>query len=146
MNLFGVTGADANGYEQARDAATERSPVQDVMGKDDFLKLLVTQLTYQDPLDPVGDQEFIAQLAQFSALEQMQNVSKGIERLTELQAWIGGMSQAAALVGRTVVVDDLETGEQMEGVVSAARIVDGVPVVVIDGQEHSLWAVTEVRA
>lgn len=143
MNLFGVTASD-NSYDQTYEQETTRAAVQDVLGKDDFLKLLVTQLTYQNPLDPVGDQEFIAQLAQFSALEQMQNVSKGIERLTEMQAWIGGLSQAASLIGREVVVTDLETGEPVKGVVSAARIVEGVPVVVIGDVEHSLWAVTEV--
>lgn len=117
----------------------------DVLGKDDFLKLLVTQLTYQDPLDPVADQEFIAQLAQFSALEQMQNVAKGIEQLTELQMWMGGMGQAASMLGRTVVVTDYETGEPTEGVVSAARVVQGVPIVVVNEIEYSLWDVQEVR-
>lgn len=144
MNLFGVTGANTESYDDKDVAPAARTAAGDVLGKDDFLKLLVTQLTYQDPLDPVGDQEFIAQLAQFSALEQMQNVSKGIERLTEMQAWIGGLSQAASLIGRSVVVTDVETGESVEGVVSAARIAEGVPIVVVDGEEHSLWAVTEV--
>src|SRR5690625_3472974 len=102
MSVFGVTGASDDEYMFGADVDADRTRPDEVLGKDDFLKLLVTQLTYQDPLDPVGDQEFIAQLAQFSALEQMQNVSKGIERLTEMQAWIGGLSQAASLIGKEV--------------------------------------------
>ncbi|MES0492041.1 MAG: flagellar hook capping FlgD N-terminal domain-containing protein [Leptospirales bacterium] len=53
-----------------------------IMGKNEFLKLLVTQLSKQNPLDPVNDKEFIAQMAQFSALEQMQNVSAGMKQVT----------------------------------------------------------------
>ncbi len=51
------------------------------LGKDDFLKLLVGQLQNQNPLDPVGDQEFMAQMAAFSTLEQVSNLSASSERL-----------------------------------------------------------------
>jgi len=55
------------------------------MGKDDFLKLMVAQMQAQDPMDPMDNADFSAQLAQFSALEQMQNVNKNIEDLILLQ-------------------------------------------------------------
>lgn len=149
MGVSGAGGAADGWGLRVDDFGREEDPQprgpQDVLGKDDFLKLLVTQLRHQDPLSPIADQEFIAQLAQFSALEQMQNVAKGIEQLTELQLWIGGMGQAAALLGRTVVVVDFETGELLEGVVTASRVVGGVPVVVVDDVEYSLWDVVEVR-
>lgn len=72
--------------------------VTDELGKDDFLKLLIVQLTHQNPTEPMDDREFIAQMAQFSTLEQMTNLSSEFERL-------GGLiqsGQAVALLGKTV--------------------------------------------
>ncbi|MED3660402.1 flagellar hook assembly protein FlgD [Ureibacillus sp. FSL K6-8385] len=63
----------------------EKKTGNSVLGKDDFLKILITQLQHQDPTAPVNDKEFIAQMAQFSALEQMQNMTKAMEDLLESQ-------------------------------------------------------------
>lgn len=72
------------------------------LGKDAFLRLLVTQLQHQDPLNPMDDKQFIAQLAQFSSLEQMNNIAAGITQLTQ-RAANQDMLAAAAFMGKDVV-------------------------------------------
>ena len=81
------------------------------LGKDDFLKLLVTQLSYQDPTSPMKDQQFIAQMAQFSSLEQMQNMASSLGRLAD--------RQAHEMIGRYVVGPDFINGQKVEGLVEA---------------------------
>jgi len=75
------------------------------MGKEDFLKLLVTQLRYQDPMSPEDPKDFVAQLAQFSSLEQQMNTNQSLqnmgtifETLTQAQ----NMAQGVSLLGKTV--------------------------------------------
>ena len=63
---------------------TQSSASQDTLGRDAFLNLLVTQLQHQDPTQPQADGEFLAQLAQFSALEQLQSLNQKIAALTAL--------------------------------------------------------------
>ncbi|MHA6915590.1 flagellar hook capping FlgD N-terminal domain-containing protein [Ralstonia pseudosolanacearum] len=64
----------------------------------DFLKVLLTQLTYQDPLKPMDNQQFMAQIAQFTALGQSQQMNSNIETLVSNQASL----QSVGLIGRTV--------------------------------------------
>lgn len=71
MSFISPIRTDANGNPKATGS-------MQVLGKDDFLQLLVTKLRYQNPMDPMADEDFIAQLAQFSTLEQMNNIAEGI--------------------------------------------------------------------
>ena len=83
-------------------AATSKEPIgNQALGKDDFLKLLIAQLAAQDPLDPMGAQDFSAQLAQFSGLEQMTNVNKNLEKMYKLDTNTQHTS-AIQLIGKTV--------------------------------------------
>lgn len=95
------------------------------LGKEDFLKLLVTQLKYQDPLKPMEDKEFIAQTAQFSALEEMQNLYH-----------VGELQQATGLIGRHVKAEVYTTPglpEIVYGKVNGIRTSSGQTYLVLDG-------------
>lgn len=72
-----------------------------IMGKHDFLNLLVAQLQHQDPLNPLEGTEFTAQLAQFTSLEQLNNINSNLESLQDYQAAIKN-AQALDLIGKTV--------------------------------------------
>ena len=75
------------------------------LGKDSFMQLLVTQLQNQDPLQPTANDEFVAQLAQFSSLEQMEGVNDNLVALALLQqgnALLGQLTSASGLIGQQV--------------------------------------------
>jgi flagellar basal-body rod modification protein FlgD len=82
--------------------STASAPGQ-TLGKDDFLKLLITQLRNQDPLNPLDQNQFLAQTAQFTSLEHLQNIAGGIEGLSAVTAG-AALTQGAALLGRTARV------------------------------------------
>lgn len=73
------------------------------LGKDDFLQLLVTQMQYQDPLDPLKNEQFVAQMAQFSELEQMMNLNETADAIRMLETSINN-SQAVNLIGKDITV------------------------------------------
>lgn len=84
---------------------TQATTASNQLGKDDFLRLLVTQLQNQDPLNPLQGTEFVSQLAQFSSLEQLTNINGALEQnLQASQAMTQsiGNSLAATLVGKEV--------------------------------------------
>lgn len=106
----------------------------DAMGKDDFLKLLITQLKNQDPLQPVDNKDFIAQMTQFSSLEQMNNVSKSMDDLSTSMfnfAQQASLTQGAAMIGKWVGGINTDDGTPMEGIVEAVKWLDGEPMVQI---------------
>lgn len=104
--------------------------VNETLGKDDFLKLLTTELRNQDPLQPMDNKDFIAQMAQFSSLEQMNNVSKSMEDLkTSMTGFFqqGLLNQGAALIGKQVNGRDTDGVTVISGVVDSVKWLDGDP-------------------
>lgn len=101
------------------------------LGKDDFLKLLITQLTNQDPTSPMEDTQFISQMAQFSSLEQMTNMNESFNKM----ASIINSSQAASTLGKTVELDIGDSTTQ--GVVEATSF-GANPQVMVNGMYYDM--------
>ncbi|NNU82585.1 flagellar hook assembly protein FlgD [Geobacillus sp. BMUD] len=100
----------------------ERKTGNQILGKDDFLKILLAQLENQDPLNPMEDKDFIAQMASFSSLEQMMNIAN------LMQQWMQTSSRDALLrysewIGKTVHWQD--GGAMMSAVVQSVMQKDG---------------------
>lgn len=96
------------------------------LGKDDFLQLLVTQLKNQDPLDPMKNEQFVAQLAQFNSLEQMLNLNKSFSQMLSLQQ----LTQAAGFIGGNVSWMD-PNGAEQSGIVTGVNMNGGSPTLQI---------------
>ncbi|TVR57111.1 MAG: flagellar hook assembly protein FlgD [Spirochaetaceae bacterium] len=108
------------------------------LGKDDFLKILITQLQNQDPMSPMEDREFIAQMAQFSTLEQMTNMGNQFARLSSLLT----AGQAIGLLGREVEVAG--AAGVTTGIVS--EVTNGeYPQVLVNNTYFDVQDVTRVR-
>ena len=102
MNISSITHPAGAGQQPV-------SGAQNVLGKDDFLHLLTVQLRYQDPLNPMENTEFIAQMAQFSSLEQLQNMNQSLEKSQGSEAELHAAFKnnlVTSLVGKSVEVPD----------------------------------------
>lgn len=117
------------------------------LGKASFMQLLVTQLQNQDPLQPTANDEFVAQLAQFSSLEQMEGVNENLVALAILQqgnALLGQLTSASSLIGQQVQYTNPEDGSVALGVVDSVKIEDDVAMLRVGGKSVPLSSVTEV--
>lgn len=99
---------------------------QQTLNQNDFLNLLVTQMQNQDPMNPMSDTDFIAQMAQFSTLQQSQQTYTSIANL-----------QANSLIGRVVTVQ-ADGGNANTGTVSQVVMVNGIPNLLVNGQAYTL--------
>ena len=118
----------------------ERMPMK-TLGQDDFLKLLVVQMRNQDPMKPVSDTEFIAQLAQFSNLEQTKTMSKDIAELRQSNAF----AQGAALMGRQVRLLSAED-TFTKGIVTDLEVKEGEVSLIVNNKAYELGQVVSVNS
>ncbi len=117
-------------------STTSSRNTSDELGKSDFLNLLVTQLKYQDPLNPTDNTEYISQLAQFSTLEQMSNMSASISSM-----------EALTMTGKYVtatVTDSTGSTSAIEGIVDSVKMSDGEATLVVNGTDVELEDITNV--
>jgi flagellar basal-body rod modification protein FlgD len=107
------------------------------LDKEDFLMLLVAQMKYQDPLEPESNTEYVAELAQFSSLEQMENLNTTANN-----------SSAYTLVGKQVYIEDSSsttgTSSTAQGMVEYVSIQNGTPYVSVNGQLYAYADVVQV--
>ncbi|MGG1311187.1 MULTISPECIES: flagellar hook capping FlgD N-terminal domain-containing protein [Cohnella] len=120
--------------------AAARSPSSE-LGKDDFLKILITQLSNQDPLQPMDNTQFISQMAQFSSLEQMMNVSKQMEALRY------SPSLSSGVIGMQVewyATNSDGSTSLKSGIVDSIVMRDGVPYAKIGSDEVKVEELTSI--
>jgi len=111
------------------------------LGKDDFLKILITQLQHQDPSQPLEDKEFIAQMAQFTSLEQLSNMN------TEMKALRQSLGLSPAFIGKEIswsVQDTLGNSVIKSGIVDALTFKDGIQYASVEGEGVSLEQIVKV--
>ncbi len=129
----------------ANAAGGTAQPVRDVnneLGKDAFLKLLVLQLQNQDPLEPVDNADMLSQLAQFSALESQQNLN---DNFTNLAGNIDQLNfiSASQLLGKSVQGVDVN-GDLREGIVEGVHLDGSIVLLTVDGELMAMTGILSI--
>lgn len=105
----------------ASDAQTRKTSI----GQEDLFKILLTQLSYQDPLKPMDNQEFVSRLAQFTSLEQTKEMNDRMEFLVSMES----TNQSLGLLGKTVQVE--ADGKSVVGEITTIRFDRGTPLMTV---------------
>lgn len=116
--------------------------------KEQFLHLLVSQLKNQNPLEPLTNEQFLGQLAQFTGVEEQQKTTEAIQQLVQLNAAnssISHLAEASAFLGKSVDYIDPATGDDANGVVTSVGIDQGAVVVKIGTKSVPLILITGVK-
>jgi flagellar basal-body rod modification protein FlgD len=130
-----ATNTDVNGIA---------NEVKKELDKDAFFKLLITQLQNQDPLKPMEDKEFIAQMAQFSSLEQMNNMNQNLKQMIDVQR----VNQNSSLIGKTVERQSVEDDETnlIKGEVEKISFEDGKTFAHLNNENNDIINVDNITA
>ncbi|MBW4083248.1 flagellar hook capping FlgD N-terminal domain-containing protein [Paenibacillus sp. S150] len=119
--------------------SSKKTTGDSTLGKDQFLKILITQLQNQDPMQPMEDKEFIAQMAQFTSVEQLMNISS---QLTALNQSLGSVS---GLIGKDVTWTDAVTLQSKSGNVDSIVVSNGIQYAVVGEERIALTDITQIQ-
>ncbi len=120
-----------------------KSEKSDTLGKDQFLQILITQLRNQDPMQPLQDKEFIAQMAQFTSVEQLTNMNTALNLLRQ------NIGSASSLIGKAVQWNEQDAAGQSytyQGIVEAILSKDGSLYAAVGGAEVPLDYISSIAA
>lgn len=119
---------------------TEKKQDQ-TLGKDAFLKILITQLSNQDPTQPLQDKEFIAQMATFTSVEQLTNINKEIKGLRE------SLGMTSSLIGKSITwtaEDENGVVQLKSGIVDSILIKQGTQIASVNGEEVPMELIEKI--
>lgn len=136
INWVDVTTVSQNSFINS----PKSSEQNDILGKDDFLRILTTQLSHQDPSSPLQDKDFIAQMATFSSLEQMTNLNKAFDKFASSQ-----MSQYTAAIGKEISWNTSGPISPLTGVVTGVSTKEGNYFYMIGNEKVPMENVTEIK-
>ncbi len=109
------------------------------VSKGDFLKLLIAQIRNQDPMKPMDDSQFIAQMAQLNTVEELTAIDNRLSQFVDSQATF----QASSLLGKSVVAER-NGSEAIAGLVEEVRVEQGKPILIVAGKEVQLPEITKI--
>ncbi|MDO8330492.1 MAG: flagellar hook capping FlgD N-terminal domain-containing protein [Fluviicoccus sp.] len=119
-------------------SATTSDITESRLNQEDFIKLFMTELSFQDPLEPINNREFLAQMAQFANLEQARVTNENMDSLVTLNA----TAQSLSLLGKQVEAGS-NTGNSFIGTITAISFAGGAPVLTIKQADGSV--ITDIR-
>ena len=135
-----TTTTDPLALSQAISATTPPPASNQALGQDAFMKLLITQMQNQDPMNTTDDTQFVAQLAQFSSLEQSQQSAQDLASMLSFQQ----ITQGSSLIGHTVQVVDSSSGTVQQGAVTSVQLINGKPKIGVNNNFYDLSAIQTI--
>lgn len=138
-----ATVAVSNGTFYYKNAVDKQKTGSNNLGKDEFLKILVTQLSNQDPTQPLQDKEFIAQMATFTSVEQLTNMAGEMKLLRQ------SIGFSSALIGKTIgwtQTDSNSETQSLSGVVDSIKIKESKQYAIVGDKEVPIDQITEIKS